>query len=476
MSFVKKVTTPTGISINPQGTELTICSFDKASPTIVRARISPEGFLGFSTPAPPPGGVVRPLAVFSPEGSSDDKVYLSHSGAVHHITSANLQHRRYGGLKTGFRDGDETACRFGIALRGGCCDAEGVRIYVADPVNNRIRVIGGDHQVTSIGSGKKGLKDGPPNKARFDTPTCICWVPSRRLYYAADHFSIRSIDPTTHHVTTITGIAGDSTTHLRDGPLNQACFHHIISIAPSPCGDLLFVIDAKNSAIRVVDLKEQIVRTVIAKVSSDTSIEALRAQLGPPTWVHPETHFPDVETWNARFHNYQASMFDALCVSPFGHLVFTNANAGKVFVLPLAVQFYGGQVYLQTTITETVIEEFVEPNSESEPYIPPPTEVSFSFALGGNIEEFTVGMVSGARHANTWLGVLPILPFPLTIVGMPTVECVQHNGKYYILGPMPAGMESQLASISQPAAPPRRKNRGHRNYSSGASSSSDSES
>jgi hypothetical protein len=64
MSFVKKVTTPTGISINPQGTELTICSFDKASPTIVRARISPEGFLGFSTPAPPPGGVVRPLAVF----------------------------------------------------------------------------------------------------------------------------------------------------------------------------------------------------------------------------------------------------------------------------------------------------------------------------------------------------------------------------------------------------------------------------
>ncbi len=63
-------------------------------------------------------------------------------------------------------------------------DARG-NIFVTDTLNNRIRRISPDGQVSTVaGSGQAGSADGPADEAEFWYPTDIAVGPDGKLYVA----------------------------------------------------------------------------------------------------------------------------------------------------------------------------------------------------------------------------------------------------------------------------------------------------
>ena len=113
-------------------------------------------------------------------------------------------------------------------------DASGRKVYVADTVNRRIRLIEGGVVNTVAGSGTSGALDGPASLARFTWPTALVLTAQGVLYVADyDTFSIRRIAD--GNVTTAAG----TTDGYLDGGVDTAMLRpYGLSVAPT--GELIF--------------------------------------------------------------------------------------------------------------------------------------------------------------------------------------------------------------------------------------------
>ncbi len=145
----------------------------------------------------------------------------------------------------GFKDGPAATAQFadpaGIAV-----DSKG-NVYVADQNNDRVRLISGGKVSTLTGSGTIGLKDGPAASARFDTPIDVVVDKKGKVYVA---------DQNNHCVRMISGgtvktVAGDGYTGFKDGPVATAQFNFPTGLALGPSGKL-YVADQINARIRVI--------------------------------------------------------------------------------------------------------------------------------------------------------------------------------------------------------------------------------
>jgi len=126
----------------------------------------------------------------------------------------------------GFKDGAFDDARFnqpsGLAL-----DEEGKRLFVADKNNNRIRVIylQEDNRVETLaGTGDNKNQDGSLDKASFSGPCLLARMPEDQLavYESGDH-SIRIIDLKNKNVSTI--VKGlDEVWNLAYWPLDQGLY------------------------------------------------------------------------------------------------------------------------------------------------------------------------------------------------------------------------------------------------------------
>lgn len=87
-------------------------------------------------------------------------------------------------------------------------DAPGDRLFIADTGNHRIVVTGLDGEVRlTIGSGIAGFADGSAATACFDSPRGVALDPSGQLLYVADtgNHAIRAVDLPQDTVTTVAG-------------------------------------------------------------------------------------------------------------------------------------------------------------------------------------------------------------------------------------------------------------------------------
>jgi hypothetical protein len=113
-----------------------------------------------------------------------------------------------GGDDAGYRDGNFTQARFGRPS-GLAFDTDGKRLFVADRDNNRIRVIylNEENRVETLaGMGQAGQVDGPLDKATFNQPTALAWIPPDHLaVYDMGTQSIRLVDLASKAVTTLKG-------------------------------------------------------------------------------------------------------------------------------------------------------------------------------------------------------------------------------------------------------------------------------
>jgi sugar lactone lactonase YvrE len=149
-------------------------------------------------------------------------------------------------------------CPSGLAY-----DANG-NLFVADSINNRVRMIDPEGIITTVaGAGPPGLDrggyvgdGGPATEARLEFPVGLAIDGTSNLYIA-DHGNdaIRKVDPagtiTTFAGTGIEGYSGDG------GPSAKAQLHGPFSLAFDRLGDL-FVTERENAIVRKIDPRGRI--------------------------------------------------------------------------------------------------------------------------------------------------------------------------------------------------------------------------
>jgi sugar lactone lactonase YvrE len=159
------------------------------------------------------------------------------------------------GLQHGMVDGTNSSALFNDPQGGIAVDAAG-NLYVADSVNNSIRLvkpIGTNWVVTTIaGSLSPGSADGANGAARFNSPQGIAVDATGKLYVADTlNNTIRKITPagTNWVVSTLAGLAG--TNGSADGTNANARFNAPTALVPDTNGNL-YVADFLNDTIRKV--------------------------------------------------------------------------------------------------------------------------------------------------------------------------------------------------------------------------------
>lgn len=112
------------------------------------------------------------------------------------------------------------------------------------------------------GNGYENIIDGDRMRAQLAQPSGLSmW--NDRLYFAdSETSSIREIDLQSGYVRTIVG-QGLFSFGCRDGRNGEALFQHPLGLCATP--NQIFVADTYNSALRVIDLKNENVSTIIGK-------------------------------------------------------------------------------------------------------------------------------------------------------------------------------------------------------------------
>ena len=117
------------------------------------------------------------------------------------------------------------------------------------------------------GSGREGIFDGTLKEAEFAQSSGL-HLSGKMLYVADSEVSaIRSVDLEKGYVSTLVG-AGLFVFGYKDGSLYDARLQHPLGVCASDNGNLIYVADSYNSAIRMIDAEGQSITTVIGNPSA----------------------------------------------------------------------------------------------------------------------------------------------------------------------------------------------------------------
>ena len=194
--------------------------------------------------------------------------------------------------EAGHEDGVANKGQAKFKFPEGCAvSPDGGFVYVADAMNNKIRVIilGSGIVRTVAGSGLVGYHDDVDGKkARFNKPTGIVMHPDGHTLFVSDTANnmIRKIDVKTGEVSTL---IGQTVPGLRDGDTLQA---HLFSPRGLSCStndkcQFLAVADSGNHAIRLINTANGQIKTISGGNGRGYSrgVSAREAQFSKPTGV-----------------------------------------------------------------------------------------------------------------------------------------------------------------------------------------------
>ena len=113
---------------------------------------------------------------------------------------------------------------------------------------------------TLAGDGDSGFRDGAGDQAQFHSPFDIAIDADGNLYVVdTGNHRIRKVTPDGE----VSTLAGDGTTSLRDGPLEEARFSWPFGITMDEEGNL-FLMDYGNGYIRKISLEEEMVSSFVS--------------------------------------------------------------------------------------------------------------------------------------------------------------------------------------------------------------------
>ena len=196
-----------------------------------------------------------------PEGN----LYLadSQNHCIRKVTTEGVVSTYAGTGQVGYLDGNASEAKFNQPINM-CFDEEG-NIYLSDFINQRIRKISSDMQVTTIaGTGVAGYKEGSAMKAQFNYPRGICLDDTGNIYIGDSwNHRIRKIS-TQGIVSTWAGggsiIGVESEGDFVDASDTSARFYTPCELSIDQYNNI-FVADAYNHRIRKID-SERMVSTI----------------------------------------------------------------------------------------------------------------------------------------------------------------------------------------------------------------------
>ena len=186
----------------------------------------------------------------------------------------------YASIGFGFANGSTTTARF-RSPRGVALAADG-RLFVADEGDYRIRVISADGATVSTyaGSGDFGFADGSTSTARFSSPQGIAVATDGRVFVAdALNHRIRVISADGATVSTYAGSGntGTSVGGFADGSTTTAQFDNPTDVVVASDGRV-FVADTNNSRIRVISADGAFVSTYAGSGTATQTNEPQESQ------------------------------------------------------------------------------------------------------------------------------------------------------------------------------------------------------
>lgn len=190
-----------------------------------------------------------------------------------------------------------------------CAQAKPERLFVSDTNHNRILICGLDGQVTDvIGGGSVGAKDGSYAEAQFHMPEGLC-VHGDALYVAdTENHRIRKIDLNAKSVETIAG-NGAQQFYAAAGPGKQTALNSPWDVVVTPDGGTLYIAMAGNHAIWSMNLKTSAVGLLAGNRREDITDGAfLRAAFAQPSGLcldRDQLYSADAETSSVRLLDLQ---------------------------------------------------------------------------------------------------------------------------------------------------------------------------
>jgi hypothetical protein len=163
-----------------------------------------------------------------------------------------------GGDVAGYKDGAFYEARFDHPS-GLVFDDKGERLFVSDTGNQRIRVVylEEDNKVETVaGTGTIGQADGVLEKASFNAPTAIAYLPNDRLIvYDSGDKLLRLVDIPAKAVTTLTF-------QSPDGKTTPALLGAIWNLVYRPADDCLYFTEPDGKCLQKLDMKTRILSNV----------------------------------------------------------------------------------------------------------------------------------------------------------------------------------------------------------------------
>ena len=181
-----------------------------------------------------------------------------------------------------FADGSALTAQFNTP--SGIARAADGRIFVADTVNNRIRVISADGATVSTyaGNGIESFADGSTSTASFAQPRGVALAADGRLF-VADDFNHR-IRVISGDGATVSTYAGDGVQSFADGSTSTARFSSPRGIAVAADGRV-FVADIFNNRIRVISADGATVSTYAGSGAGFANGSTTTARFNTPQGV-----------------------------------------------------------------------------------------------------------------------------------------------------------------------------------------------
>jgi len=170
------------------------------------------------------------------------------------VTPAGVVTTLAGNGTATFADGTGAAARF-YSPSGVAVDSTTGNIFVADTLNNRVRLVTypGGVVTTLAGSGTPAFADGTGAGASLNNPYGVAVIPSSGVIVVADTYNNR-IRLVTYPGKAVTTLAGSGSNTFADGTGAAASFNNPYGVAIDPFTDRVYVADTVNMRIRQITL------------------------------------------------------------------------------------------------------------------------------------------------------------------------------------------------------------------------------
>ncbi|MEP7091143.1 MAG: NHL domain-containing thioredoxin family protein [Nocardioidaceae bacterium] len=207
-------------------------------------------------PAPRPGDLSFPAKAVRLAGRSLLVADAGHHSLVELAEDAETVLRRIGSGERGLLDGPPGAARFNepnglCLLPGDVAEQVGYDVVAADTVNHALRGVRlADGAVRTLAGTGRQLVVGHPTAtgAELSSPWDVVWWQDRVWVAMAGVHQLWTFDPLTGRTEAAAGTANEG---LLDGPLDEAWFAQTSGLAAD--GDRLWLADSETSSLRFVE-------------------------------------------------------------------------------------------------------------------------------------------------------------------------------------------------------------------------------